>query len=53
MRRFRGVGTKYLNNYLGWFRWMAMKKKHCIKRALLFSATKGIAPNAKQRITVT
>lgn len=51
--RFRGIATKYLNNYLGWFRWMAMNKKHCIKQAWFFSALKGIAPNEKQRIIRT
>lgn len=26
MARFRGVATKYLNNYLSWFKWLALRK---------------------------
>jgi hypothetical protein len=26
MKRFNGVATKYLNNYLGWFKWLTLQK---------------------------
>lgn len=26
MKRFNGVATKYLNNYLNWFKWLALRK---------------------------
>lgn len=26
MRRFNGVATKYLNNYLSWFKWLTLRK---------------------------
>ena len=26
MERFQGVGTRYLDNYLNWFRWLELGK---------------------------
>lgn len=26
MKRFNGVATKYLNNYLSWFKWLTLRK---------------------------
>lgn len=51
--RFRGIATKYLKNYLGWFRWMEVNQSFCTPQAWLLSAFKGVAPNPKLRISHT
>jgi len=43
LKRFRGVSTRYLNNYLWWHRFMDMNRRmanHPLKMALMLDAHK-------------
>jgi len=53
IRRFNGVATKYLENYLGWHRWIDQNKRNCLPQLWLLSAFNGFAPNPNQRLTDT
>jgi hypothetical protein len=44
MERFKGIGTKYIDNYLFWFRFLELHKqlnKKLRKQTLLFEACRG------------
>ena len=50
MRRFHGIATRYLANYLGWRRMIDQARGPLLPRAVILAAL-GVKPNQQLRVT--